>query len=571
MELLMLKSFKIFLLEKQEGMLDISIPSFFKFLKLDPSKITPGSKAEASANEKIKTTLTGNFKIQEKVDGVKLSIIRNNTPYNPTDYTQNWIVSYKTFILYPFEHTDVPTSEVEHASNYGNSQYKLIHEQLRKAHVKLKDIPENTEFFLEYLMKKSTLTRTYGSKHTRQVIFLASSPTTFVIHQGKVTTQSTHFNTDLENNTNKLFIEATGFLPPKEIFVGSLFRNWDTTPQFNISSITFNKLAQRYHDLEPAFSDAIQHNNWISVAVILQELFTTFPSFYGGGVPEGVVCWKEGLETPFKFVSSEQYNKELRKNIKTELVGDSKQNELYFAAIEQKAEELLKKIDLTNSLEDNIKQAAKLVYHQNLSTLDPDNKQKTNLNKQDDLFLKLKGYLIDILNPAANSVVNRKLGETSGLGLIVGKFRLPTIAHLELIKLALKHNPKVLLSLVTTKKKGLSFSDRKDILENSFPGKVIVTEVDSANLSRIFTAFKGKISQVFCGTDAVEAYKKQVELYNQQQGTDIKVIELSRAEDDEISATTLEKAIKERDSETFTRFAAPRLKPYWESLTSIIT
>jgi len=43
------------------------------------------------------------FRVLEKIDGTKLTLIRNDEPFNPEDYTKNWIVSYKGRIIYPTE------------------------------------------------------------------------------------------------------------------------------------------------------------------------------------------------------------------------------------------------------------------------------------------------------------------------------------------------------------------------------------------------------------------------------------------------------------------------------------
>jgi len=563
----MLKSFQTFLLEKQAGMLDISIPSFFKALKLDPAKLDPGSKAYQNANTKIKDVLTEPLRIEEKVDGVKLSIIRNGTDFDPLDYSKNWIVAYKTFILYPFEHGELELASVKHPSNYGNSQYKLIHDRLKTAHSQLKSIPKNTEFFLEFLMRKPTLTRSYGEQGIHSVLFLASSPTgTITIKNGKVTTESNEFS-QFRPFTNT-FTEATGFHPPKVLFSGTLFTNEESSYKFDTDGFLFDKVKEKANELKSEISEALSKSDWVQVAKQLQRLFTTFDSFYGGGVPEGVVCWPKNSSSPFKFTAADQYSKELRQNIKDELVGSGKDLENYFESIEKVAEDLLKRIDTSRPFEDQVKQASKLVYTHGLSWID--HGKKTNLNKQDDVFLKLKSFLMDLDDDSSTSVVNRKLENSSGLGLIVGKFRLPTIAHMELIKTALSSSPKVLLALVDTAKKGLTFNERKEILSQSFPGKLLITKVDSANLSRILKAFKGKITKLFCGTDALPAYQKQIDEFNAQYQTNISVHELERSEDDDVSATQVEKAIKTKDFDTFSRLASPLLKAYWDHLVTVI-
>ena len=67
-------------------MLDISIPPVYDV-------ITSAASAEEFCNQYLK--------IVEKLDGTKLTLIRNGEPFDRDNYLNNWIISYKEGVVFP--------------------------------------------------------------------------------------------------------------------------------------------------------------------------------------------------------------------------------------------------------------------------------------------------------------------------------------------------------------------------------------------------------------------------------------------------------------------------------------
>jgi hypothetical protein len=132
-------------------MLDISIKALDKV-------ITSKKKAFDFIKKRVRAV--------EKIDGTKLTLIRNDEPFDPADYTKNWIVSYKGRIIYPTEFKGLEERDPEiRAQALGTSQYKFVHDHLRRVHRGTASVPPNTEFFIEFVQNKPTVTRDYGRKH----------------------------------------------------------------------------------------------------------------------------------------------------------------------------------------------------------------------------------------------------------------------------------------------------------------------------------------------------------------------------------------------------------------------
>ena len=157
---------------KKNAMLDISIKDISK---------------EFDTTKKIQKLLDTNVNIFEKYDGTKLTIVRNDKPFSK-NYEDNWIVAFKGNVMYPEEFKNVKGV----SRSIGTSQYGIVHKHLKNIHSKTKSIPLNTEFFIEFIMDKPTLTRDYRHKHG--MIMLAWSPTKFSVNNGKLKTQSSQFN-----------------------------------------------------------------------------------------------------------------------------------------------------------------------------------------------------------------------------------------------------------------------------------------------------------------------------------------------------------------------------------------
>lgn len=542
-----MKEFTEFLIEsKKESFLDIHIKEADKVLTTD---------------KKIEDFLLGGpYRIEEKTDGVKLTIIRNNRDY-VDDYKENWIVAYKNYILYPFEHQSVDDKDIENES-YGNSQYKFIHKELKKAHKNLEFVPKNTEFFLEYLMNKPTLTRQY-SKHA--IILLAHSPTTYKIHNGKVFSNPSDFIQ--RDELNKRFAKETRFQEPTVIFSGMLF---DSNFKFQYHNIINSGLKYIYLRNKKFIIDAEEERNINKLFELISKMFTTYRSSYGSDQIEGSVFYNLKNKEWFKFIFHDQYDDKKRHEVKEKLLGTEEEQKKYFSEIDKKANGLIKDnkwIENRESGETNeqvLENVSDTIY--NLKLDDIDHSKKTNLNKQDDLYLKIKTILLDSFDETTSTYALRKIKDKSDLGMFIGKLRIPTLAHYDIIKNAIKEHPNgLILGLVQTEKDSIPFSIRKDYLQKKFP-KLSIIELQSGNINIAMKPFKNMITELYAGEDRKSDYQKQLDSFNKKNSTDIKLHVIQRNND--ISSTKLEDAIKNKDLETFKKYSAPDLWFYWKTITS---
>lgn len=540
--------------EAKGEMLDISIPSVQKVVK------------SKKAQDEF---LSKSFRIEEKIDGVKISIFRTTSPYDPLDYTKNWIIAYKTFILYPFEHSKVNPRKIKKES-YGNSQFAFIHKAMAKAHHRLENIPENTEFFLEYLMRKPTLTRSYSESGIHSVILLAHSPCHYEIKNGKIFSTSSEFIQ--YDDMAKEFCSATKFQEPPLVFDGPLVVKSEdgTSMVFNEAGITSEKLQTRYNETKSALNDAINKGGEEAITA-LGNLFTSYESEFGGDQIEGSVLFDAVSGKRYKFVLADQYSKEVRSAVKEKLVGSNDEQNTFFPALEEEADKIFKTLDRTSPVESILKEASKIVYTTNLDFI-PHSK-KTNLNKQDDLYLKLKTMVLDSKDPRSAFAVQQEVKGKSGLGFFIGKMRILTTAHFQIIQNALEKNKKgLILALVTTSKKGLPIDDRKDIIEKAFGSKVKILEAPNANFARVLEPFKTVVSTVFCGTDNESSYGTQLDEFNKRFGTSIILDVMPREDsDEEVSSTKVESAIKSGDQEAFKNLTPKQEWSYWTQLMNIFS
>ena len=542
-----MKAFKEFLIEsKKESFLDIHIKEADKVLTTD---------------KKIEEFLLGGpYRIEEKTDGVKLTIIRNDRDY-VDDYKENWIVAYKNYILYPFEHQTVDDKDIANES-YGNSQYKFIHNALKKAHKNLEFVPKNTEFFLEYLMNKPTLTRQY-SKHA--IILLAHSPTTYKINNGKVFSNPIDFIQ--RDELNKRFTKETGFQEPTIIFSGMLF---DSDFKFQNKNIINSGLKYIYLRNKKFITDAGEERNINKLFELISKMFTTYQSSFGSDQIEGSVFYDLENKTWLKFIFHDQYDDKKRHEVKEKLLGTEEEQKKYFSEIDKKANELIKDnkwIENRENGETNeqvLENVSDIIY--NLKLDDIDHSKKTNLNKQDDLYLKIKTILLDSFDETTSTYALRKIKDKSNLGMFIGKLRIPTKAHYDIIKNAIKEHPNgLILGLVQTEKDSIPFSIRKDYLQKKFP-KLSIIELQSGNINIAMKPFKNMITELYAGEDRKSDYQKQLDSFNKKNSTDIKLHVIPRNND--ISSTKLEDAIKNKDLETFKKYSAPDLWFYWKTITS---
>jgi len=217
------------------------------------------------------------------VHNTKLSLVRNSEPYN-TDYRKNWIVSYKNNIIYSTEFDGIENGE----GSIGTSQYKIVHDHLKKVHPNTKGISENTEFFIEYLMAKPTLTRDYTTKNG--MVLLAYSPTSIQVQHGMIKTQPEGFHTE----DREQYAQMLGMKVPKVVYTGVLK---DISPSKGTPTEVLADIKRRLLNVESEFGGKTE-------GVVIEMPDGTTVNEYSGDNPTPLelkaVEGKEGLyERPF--------------------------------------------------------------------------------------------------------------------------------------------------------------------------------------------------------------------------------------------------------------------------------
>ncbi len=327
-------------------------------------------------------------KVVEKIDGTKLTLIRNDEPFDPDDYTKNWIVSYKGRIIYPTEFKGLESRDQEiKASALGTSQYKFVHDHLRKVHSGTGSIPLDTEFFIEFVQNKPTVTRDYGSKHGMFLVGFGS--TGHAVSRGHIYSSADFENTSGLMREYRLMLQLGefpvifegNFSSPEEIFRGSL------EP----------KLKSMFQDgfANTDFSDPL------SIVSLVVSVFSNLQSSLGGAA-EGVVLQVGGddisTQELYKVLAADQHSKEVRGQKKSRFRAASEdEEEFYKAEVSAAAQSFAKQIP-EGDLEDMFAELSSLVYGMKDVPYHP---VKSKINVQEDIFLQAKmGILYSGTNEA---------------------------------------------------------------------------------------------------------------------------------------------------------------------------
>jgi len=168
-------------------MLDISIKALDKFIK-----------TEKDIEQFLKTPMV----ITEKLDGVKITVIRTNNKFDPNNVSNNFIFSYKGNRILPEEVEGIDRHKIK-TQSIGISQFSFVIDHFKKINSKLNNIPKNTEFFIEFLMNKPTITRNYKYKHSMTLI--AYSPTKYTVRYSNVDSKPEGFyQKDIEKYAKQL-------------------------------------------------------------------------------------------------------------------------------------------------------------------------------------------------------------------------------------------------------------------------------------------------------------------------------------------------------------------------------
>lgn len=470
-------------LNEASGMLDISIKHASKYLTND---------------KKIEEFLTSEVEISQKTDGIKITILRNDKKWVP-EWTENWIVAYKNEIIYDGEFEFAKKSDIK-TKSIGNSQFQFVLDHLKKVHKNSKSIKSGTEFFIEYLMSKPTLSSNYKQKHG--MVLIATSKSKHKEKNGRLFTNPSGFNqSELETYAKILQLDT-----PAVLFKGIL----GTESQFK-SGIKSPELMKLFIAKNPY----IDWEDRPGLVGHISNLLLEVESVYGG-VEEGVVLSYNGIK--IKFQQSYQSDQEARNVIKMKFKDDSPEVENeYWDKVRLNALNILEKMNISNrDLKDILLEASKRLSKLKLNFI---HSKKNEFQIIEDIYGNIK------------MIASKRLTGNNGC-LIIGKFRILSNAHYKMIEDSLKEFDSVNVALVTSKDTKHTKELRREMLEASF-GNINIAETTSGNIFTLLNKFQDNINVIIAGSDRVKGYETQI-----KRNPDLRIKEIKR-NDSDISATKI--------------------------------
>jgi len=489
-------------LNEAKDQLDISIISADKWLTSEKKKI-----------ELLNTPVV----VEQKSDGVKLTLIYKDTT---GDYTKDWIVSYKGEIQYSSEFNFLSDNAIK-KSSIANAQFKLVFDHLKKITPTLKGIKKDTEFFVEYLMTKPTLSSNYKRKHG--MVLIASSKTTYIEKMGKLKSNPIEFDTKSRDKYAKILKLNV----PSVLFKGVMnseqnFKNGIKNKKLN-SIFTSNK--------------SINWNDNDNIIMNIKEMFLEVESFFGG-IEEGVVISYQDGSRILKFQQSYQVNQEARAKIKMKYKEDNPDNEQnYWNNVRLTA------LNIINRVTKN----RKITIQDFPDVLSSVGKELKSEKLTFSHSKKNKFQIMDDIQGNLKFILRKNLKDNNNF-LFLGKFRVLTKAHYDIIKEGLRKYDNGVVCVVTSKDTKFSKDLRNEMVRKAFPNIEIVNH-STGNLFSIMNKASSNINVVLAGSDRVQSYKEMLKF-----NPDLSVQETKRTDSD-ISAT---KVIANIDDEQYFKENTPK-------------
>lgn len=452
-----MSNFRQFLAESGD-MLDISIQAMGKFL---------------TSKKKMEDLLAMDVKVEHKLDGVKLTAVKVANKGTIED----WILAYKGNILYQAEFDYQPNIKVKKES-VGASQFKVAIEHFSK--LGKSSVPIGTELFIEYLMRKPTLSSNYSTQH--KMVLIGTSKSSWDASFGKLKTSNSGLNVAGRDTIAKeLKIDVpqllfSGIMGSERTFASGILNN----------------------NLKTLFQNASKSMDWSVPELLVDDirrLFLEVESKYGGKEEGVVIILPNGkmLKTQQEY----QLDKAARDAIKAQFRCDTPEDETqYWQNVQAVALNLANSVDSTGeALENSLKVLATLLKSEKLVFTHP---KKTLAQIKDDIQLTAKTQIIKNMKGNNNC-------------LILGKFRVLTKdGHAAMIKRASKIFDKVVICIVTSSDTKDTKDLREKMITSTFPNVEIIHH-NSGNLVGILAKSPININAVYAGTDRVNEYRNQLQ------------------------------------------------------------
>lgn len=460
--------------------LDISILAANKFL---------------NSSKKLEWFFNTPVEIEAKTDGVKVTALKIADDGDLSD----WIIAYKGHILYSEEFNYNSDDNIK-KSSIGSSQFKIVLDHFKS--LGKTSIPVGTELQLEYLMRKPTLSSNYERPHG--IVLIGYSKSTYTEEFGILKTK----NSGMKTEKRDFYAKELKLNVPLKIFDGVL----SSKEEFERGILA--------KDLKIAFSkfkEFFDFSDYTDTYNRLSSLLLGIPSVFGGKEEGVVLKFSDGKI--LKIQQDYQLDQVKRAEIKNKWKeSDESSENQYWENVKGSAYDIFYKIDKKKSLSDMLSQMSSLLKRYELNYT---HSKKNETIIKDDIELNVKTLIL------------KSLKGNNGC-LVLGKFRVLTKAHFNLIKLATKEFDKVLVCLVSSKDTAKTEDLRLRMLEvalKQFGNKVQIVKSSNGNLLRIISNSDFNINAVYAGSDRVSDYEKQL-----KNVLGMKVKELVRTDDD-ISAT----------------------------------
>lgn len=491
-------------------MLDISILSAAKYL---------------TSATKIEKFFQTPVRIEHKTDGVKISIIKTNNTDKP------WIFAYKGSVIYDGEFEYASKTALK-KSSISNSQFQIILNHFKNLpESSVKQIKPNTELFVEFLIRKPTLSSNYERSHG--MVLIAYSPTVWSEKFGRLISKPKDFITeDREEKAKLLKLDVPQLLFEGVLGSAKMFENGIKNPK-----------------LQEIFNSHKNSMTWGNYELLLsqvQGIFLEVESKYGG-TEEGVVCkYLDGSGTLIKFQQSYQTDQTARAAIKDKFRGTPEEEDMYYKQVRLVALEIINRLTIGKDLESSLKEFSAILKDTKFNI---EHQTKIKINIQDDIY------------NTARMVISKKLKGNNG-ALFLGKMRILTSAHYKIIKDAFSVYDHVIVALVSSAETKDTRELRERMLKAAFP-KLEVVNVQNGNLFTIMNKAQSNINVVLAGSDRVAGYTKMLE-----KNPDIRVREIKRTDED-VSATKVVETLRADDVNKFKEMTPKEIWPFYEELKRV--
>jgi hypothetical protein len=437
--------------------------------------IRPDASARARANDRAKAQAfldDPSIKIVEKIDGTKLTLLRRNNEFDPDNYAKNWYIAYKGNVIYPGEARGLASREEEvRATSSGTAQYSLIHTHLARVHRNTASIPQGTEFFLEFVQRKPTISREYPKKHG---IFL----TLFGPSRYKVT--GTHLVTNITPVDDEATLEEYARLLDVNtyptLFEGSLSSLQGLQTGIRSSSIE-RRVADMIEKIRAAYADTTPDRP-LRIVDALYEVFSDFDTSLSTETErspaEGSVFRTSATRALYKALRFDQHDVEHRAAMKQKFRAATREDEqAYWDGVIAIANEIsaehapnqrrnVPEAELNSKFEDIHQEC----YFDSAiaNRLGALNHPKSLIQRQEDLFLTTKSQVMRRLE------IGTQNGISIGIFVVAGK---PVHAgHWSMIQLASQECDEALIITSTSGRDelppGVMIDAWKAVLEPQF-------------------------------------------------------------------------------------------------------